>query len=271
MRYVLLGFLYIFINQSVKSQFEDDFLIREKFFFEVGQIEEFQERFNFDGKTKLLKYLKAEQPELEINREDFLVSLFDTSNVTFDPSLAKVFIDIVNDSVNPYYLDFYDNGWYAEVHCIFEYNGSSDSGKLILKNQFNADSSSKWVIAGVSSALINTPKSKDPLKILSPVSHGTDFIALYDIMQDGDNIQNYIANDYSIDTLTCFISMVHNNKIRLQQIYKVKYHFLQIPKWIFTVDYFNRKELSSGWLISGLERVKKEEKKKYKADILKIY
>ncbi|RLD60839.1 MAG: hypothetical protein DRJ05_03850 [Bacteroidetes bacterium] len=271
MRYFLLGFLYIFINQSVRSQFEDDFLIREKFFFEVGQIEEFQERFNFDGKTKLLKYLSDEQPELEINRKDLLVSLFDTSNESFDPSLAEAFINNVNDSINPYYLDFYDNGWYAEVYCIFEYNGNTDNGKLILKNQFNPDSSSKWVIAGVSSALIKAPDSKDPLKTLSPVSHGTDFIALYDIMRDGDNIQNYIANDYPIDTLTCFISLVHNNKIRLKQIYKVKYHFLQIPKWVFTVDYFNRKELSSGWLISSLIRVNKEEKKKYKADILKIY
>jgi hypothetical protein len=253
------------------SQLSNNFLIKEKFYFEVGQIEEFIERFNFEGETKLLSYLKINQPNLEISRLDFLYTLFITYEITSDKSLAHAFINYVNDSVNPQYLDFYDNDWYAEVSCIFEFNGNTDTGKLILKNQFNADSSSKWVITGVRSDLLKMPNSKDSLQILSPVSHGTDFIALYNILHDGENIQNYITNDYTLDTLTYFMSLVHFNKIKLKQIYKVKYHFLQIPKWIFTVEYFNRKDLNSGWLISDLIRINMEEKENYKTGILKIY
>ena len=271
MKYLYIVLLSLFFNQLVMSQFSDSFLIKEKFYFEVGQIEEFIERFNFEDKTKLLNYLDINQPDLEINRLDFLYTLFDTYDTTFNKPLAEAFIKNVNDSVNPQYLNFYDNHWYAEVNCIFELNGDSNEGKLILKNQFKADSSSKWVITGVSSDLLKFPNSKDSLKILSPVSHGTDFIALYDILQDGENIQNYITRDYTFDTLTYFISLVHFNKIRIEQIYKVKYHFLQIPKWIFTVEYYNRKGLSSGWLISDLYRTNLEEKENYEIDVLKIY
>ncbi len=271
MKYFHIVLLFLLFHQVGMSQFNDNFLIREKFYFEVGQIEEFIERFNFEDKTKLLNYLDINQPDMEISRLDFLYTLFDTFDTTFDKPRAEAFINNVIDSVNPQYLNFYDNHWYAEVNCIFELNGDSDEGKLILKNQFKQDSSSKWVITGVSSDLLKFPDSKDSLKILSPVSHGTDFIALYDILQDGDNIQNYITNDYSFDTLTYFISLVHFNKIRIKQIDKVKYHFLQIPKWIFTVEYFNRKGLSSGWLISDLNRTSSEEKENYKIDVLKIY
>jgi len=271
MKYIVIVLLFLFSNQVVMSQFSDNFLIREKFYFDVGQIEEFIERFNFEDKTKLLNYLSINQPDMEISRMDFLYTLFDTYDTTFDKSLAEAFINNVNDSVNPQYLNFYNNDWYAEVSCIFELNGSTNEGKLILKNQFKADSSSKWVITGVSSDILKFPDSKDSTKILSPVSHGTDFIGLYNILNDGENVQNYISSDHTFDTLTYFISLVHFNKIKLKRVNKVKYHFLQIPKWIFTVDYFNRKGHSSGWLISNLYRTNLEEKENYKIEVLKIY
>ena len=271
MKYYITVFMCLVSVQVVVPQFIDNHVIKERFYFEVGQIEEFIERFNFDGKTKLLNYLNINEPDLEINRIDLLYSLFDSYGPAFDKPLARAFINYVNDSVNPKYLCFYDNDWYAEVSCIFEMNGHTGTGQLILKNQFKADSSSKWVISGVSSEMLKFPDSKDSTVILSPVSHGTDFIALYNILQDGENIKNYIAKDFTLDTLTYFVSLANNNKIRLKQIYKVKYHFMQIPEWIFTVDYFNRKDLNSGWLISGLERMAREGKENYKIDVLKIY
>jgi serine/threonine protein kinase len=126
------------------------------------------------------------------------------------------------------------------------------------------------VITGISTEILELPKIKDSMRIISPVSHGTGFIALYDVFKDGANIQNYIAKDYIPDTLTYFISLMSLNKIKLTEVNKVKYHFLQIPGWAFTVDYFNRKELNSGWLISELKRMSNNEKRAYKKEILKI-
>lgn len=264
----LLFFLQIHFLLNAQQNSND--ILREKFYFEVIQIEEFIERFNFEEDNKLVVYLRTQNPDMDITRRKTISSLFNTIDTTFNAPLANTFINFVDDTLNPHFLDFYDNSWYAEVNCVFKIQNAIDTGQLILMNQHKEDLSSKWVIAGVKSKLLEMPASKDTLRILSPVSHGTDFIALYDIFKDGDNIQNYIARDFKIDTLTYFIALLNLSKIELKELLDVRYHFLQIPKWIFTVDYYNRKELNSGWLISKLQRVSIEEKENYKAQILRI-
>ncbi len=267
---IIVFILILFFSQLLKSQFSDIEQIREKFNYEVIQLEELIQRFNFDNDTKLLKYLINNYPDLSVDRKKFLITLFDNYNIQDQDSLINLFIDDVCDTTNPQYLNFYDHNWYAEVSCIIEYEQQVDTGKLILKNQFNHDSASKWVITGISTEILELPKIKDSMRIISPVSHGTGFIALYDVFKDGANIQNYIAKDYIPDTLTYFISLMSLNKIKLTEVNKVKYHFLQITGWVFTVDYFNRKELNSGWLISELKRMSNNEKRAYKKEILKI-
>ena len=264
-------FLFIlFFNQVLKSQFSSDEQIREKFNYEIIQLEEFIDRFNFDNDTKLLKYLAINYPDIEIERKGFLITLFDNFDIDYQEAMIKTFIEFVCDSANPQYLNFYNNSWYAEVSCIIECNQQIDTGKIILKNQFTSDSSSKWVISGIRSDILELPKSKDSLKIITPVSHGTGFIALNDVFKDGHNIQNYIDDDYSIDQLTYFMTLIYNNKIKLKEVSEVRYHFLQIPGWAFTIDYYNRKELNSGWLISELTKMNNGEKAKYEKEILYI-
>jgi len=270
MRNIVVLILIVSLSHVSKSQFTNNEQIREKFNYEIIQLDEFIQRFNFNNDTKLLKYLKENYPDLSIDRKGFLITLFDNYDIHRQDSLINIFIDYVCDTTNPQYLNFYDHDWYAEVNCVFEYQHSIDTGKIILKNQFNNDSSSKWVISGISAKMLELPESKDSMKIMSPVSHGTGFIALYDVFKDGTNIQNYISKDYSPDTLTYFITLIYFNKIKLRQVNEVKYHFLQIPGWTFTVEYFNRKELNSGWLISDLARMNNIEKVKYKKEVLRI-
>ena len=270
-RSFIIFIFILFFNQVSKSQFTNNEQIREKFNYEIIQLDEFIDRFNFDNDTKLLKYLAINYPDISIERKGFLITLFDNFDIDYHESMIKAFIDFVCDSANPQYLNFYDFNWYAEVNCIIEFNQRIDTGKIILKNQFNNDSSSKWVICGINSEILELPESKDSLKIITPVSHGTGFIALYDVFKDGANIQNYIADDYSIDKLTYFMTLMNYHKIKLKQVNKVKYHFLQIPGWAFTIDYYNRKELNSGWLISELKRMSNGDKDKYKKEILNIH
>ncbi len=269
-RFFILFLFTLIFAQVLKSQFSSDEQIREKFNYEIIQLEEFIDRFNFDNDTKLLKYLAVNFPEIEIERKGFLITLFDNFDINYKESLIKSFINVVCDSANPQYLNFYNNNWYAEVSCIIEFNQQIDTGKIILKNQFYSDSSSKWVISAIDSELLELPKSKDSSKIITPVSHGTDFIALNDVFKDGVNVQNYMEDDYPIDKLTYFLTLLYYHKIKLKQINKVRYHFLQIPEWAFTIDYYNRKELNSGWLISELNKMSYPEKEKYKEEILNI-
>jgi len=59
-------------------------------------------------------------------------------------------------------------------------------------------------------------------------------------------------------------------KNKFIQIDKIAYHLLQIDGWVVNVDYYNRSDYNSGWLISKLIKVNNKEKEIYKSKILNI-
>ncbi len=270
MRGLLLFSLVIFICQLTTAQFDDDLVFKERFNLEVIQIEEFFQRFNYSDNTRLIKYLHNNYPDLKVNRRAFVKSLFESTYYNNNVLLINSFVDYICDKNNPIYVDFYDKEWFAEVQIVIEAQGRVEDAKLILKSQLAADSSSKWVIEGVSSELFNIPRTGDSMGILSPVSHGTDFIALYNIIKNGKNVINYFSDDFNIDQLTFLAVLMYYNKISIKDIKSIKYHFLQIPDWLFTVSYINRKELNTGWLITELKLLSHREKEVYKNEILNI-
>ena len=263
--------VYLTFYISGKSQFSNQD-VKEKFNYEIIQVEEFIERFNFDNNTKLLQYLNSNNPDLMLERKVFMTSLFDQYGNQFDNKqyLVNGFIDFVCNENNPKFLSFYDGNWYAEVECILEFQDQQKPARLTLVSQVDADSSSKWVIAGVQSDLLNLPESKDSLRIMTPVSHGTGFISLHNIFKDGENVKNYLQDDFSPDELTSLALMMYFNTLKLIEVSEITYHFLQIPHYVFTLEYINRKELNSGWLITNLFYMNQNEKKEYKKDKLNI-
>lgn len=270
MRYIIIGFLLLISSQFALAQFSDNSQVREKFSYEIIQIEEFIERFNVDKSTKLLKYIKEQNPDMVVDRREFITTLFDYNYYITEESLISEFVDFACNPSDPFYLSFYDSDWYAEVSCLVEYQNKEDIARLIMMNQFEADSASKWVISGVSCKLFEFPESKDTMAILSPVSHGTGFIALHNAFNDGKNAQNYITDDLVMDELSYMVFMMKSNKIDIKEVSGTKYHFLQIPGWALTIEYLNRKELNAGWLITNLRKLSPEEKEIYKKDVLNI-
>ncbi len=262
--------LVICFSQLTLAQFDDDLVFKERFNIEVIQIEEFIQRFNFNNNTRLIKYLSENYPEISPNRRMFVASLFDYHFSENNVLLVNSFLDYVCDTINPLFLNFYDKNWFAEVSCLFEVQGEEDSARLTLMSQAAADSSSKWVITGVSSELLTLPEANDSLGILSPVSHGTDFIALYNIFKGGINVRNYLPDSFKLDKLSYLAILMYLKKISIKEISNTKYHFLQIPGWAFTVKYINRKENNTGWLISDLRLLNQTEKEVYKKDVLGI-
>lgn len=267
----LVGIFFLIVCNQVFSQFPDDKTIREDFIFEVIQIEEFIQRFNFDTTNRLFNYLMITEPDVKLNRKSILYSLTNYSDTSISKKDIRKFFELINDSSNPRYLNFYDQGWYAEVECILQYRDSSYPAKIFLKSEVSDTNTSKWVIVGVKSGLLFLQNDKDTSNFFSPVSHGTDFVALHNFFKDTRNLPNYLSKDFALDTLTYFVSLVANRKLKLTEIIKVRYHFTQIPKWIFIVEYFNRREPNAGWLISKLIPASDMDKKNYIRKVLCMY
>lgn len=256
--YVLFFWLGSFC--CVYGQLDSDEAIREKFMFEVVHIEEFMERFNFDSDTKLLGYLRAENPEMDIDRKYILSKLIKLKQNDGNSFLVEEFINFVADSVNPQYLSYYDCDWYAELNCTFQSGSGQIPVTLWLTTEIRADSASKWVIRNIKSKELAGNCAVNPGQILGPVSHNVDFAGLHNCLSDSENLMNYFSGDFCPEPLTYFFTLLQLKSIRLDRIDSIQFHFLQIPKWVFRVEYINVKDLQSGWLITELNRVSRPDK-----------
>lgn len=243
-----------------------------QFAFQVKQIDEFFERFNFDNSspTFLKKYLDNNNLKNKDipNREFFLKSLFVHDSP--DTILVKEFISFIDNSKPLILLTFYDSNWYALLSCDFSFLGKPKTVQLVMKNQVKGKEQSKWVIFSVKSELFKYPKSIDSTRIMSPMSHAVDFMTLNKAFADKTNSSNYYRKDLQVDELSVFQFLVQNNILKFEKLNSINYYFFQIPDWFFRVDYFNRQSNNSGWLISQIMKMTVEDKIKLKKEILNI-
>ncbi|MEM6634027.1 MAG: hypothetical protein AAF694_30405, partial [Bacteroidota bacterium] len=106
---------------------------------------------------------------------------------------------------------------------------------------------------------------------LNPVSHGTDFINLKQMFQSPKKyLRSYLYKDFSSGGLPLFINELIEGKIKFQYINSISYHFLQIDGWALIVSKFLRESPNSGWLISDLQPLTKQQKMQYKETILHL-
>src|SRR4030095_15799828 len=112
-------------------------------------------------------------------------------------------------------------------------------------------------------------QSKIKTKIISPTSHGTNFVSLKRAFEDKENLSGYFETIYfKRSHMLEFYNAVLNHEIEFQDVVKIKYHFLVADKWIFTVENFPRESLNSGWLINKLQSVSSIEMESYKNKLL---
>ena len=233
----------------------------ENFAFQVKLVDEFIERFNNTDSTLIKKYLKEEY-NLEVDRHDLIVSLFNFSGKEWNKELIANFLNDVLQTSQPPYLSFYDTEWYAKVVCLANYKMKPISFELILSVQYDQTSSTvNWAIRSLNSEALGLCGNFEFSKLLPPSAHGNHFLELrrvfaspekyYDPKQDNNNLMNKL------------LRLAQRNELVFQGVKDVSYHFLQIDKWILEVEEFERNMENSGWLISELVKADASEKEKY--------
>ncbi|MES2731453.1 MAG: hypothetical protein V4714_06880 [Bacteroidota bacterium] len=242
----------------------------DNFALEVKQVDEFIERFNNDNNALIRKYIQKIDPKFKFERKQLLKTLFNSTDTTWNRADVDRFIRHVSDSSRPVYLSFFDDSWFAELHCTVLYKGKEEHMKLIMKVQREKNNASKWVFASAIANFLKLPKSADPVVSLNPMSHAVGFIALDRALNDKKNVRNYLPRGFESNTLAVFIQETRNNLLTIQQVNSITYHFLQAEGWIFTLENYNRQGRNSGWLISKLMPANGAMKFQYKNDILNL-
>jgi hypothetical protein len=277
LRIGLLIVVCFLINRAHGQVYDNDESAKEKhFIYEVKQIDEFFERFNNDSSSFIRGVYKSYRIKYRIDRSRLIKSLFNYETKSWDTSAINNFVFSVTDKRNPGNLDFYGDDWFAELECKFQYNTSTFVVPLILKIVTTSNKGAKWVIEGVGAIPVKNritvaemPSSQDITKCISPSSHAANFVSLKKAFADKENLPNCFGDLFlNKPNALEFYNAVLNNQIEFLYVKHVKYHFLLKEKWIFTVEYFPREELNSGWLINDLKEVSADEMENYKRKFL---
>lgn len=243
----------------------------------VKQLNQFINRFNncedlLTGERKsdsLLKLQRHNLSQFELSRKRILLTLFNhKDSVSVKRKDIIDFVNFVSVDSNNVKLSYYDKDWFATVKCSMKLFDRYVMLTLVLKNIGNANSGYRWMIQSLKSDLkFESSTITDSLKFISPMNHELGFMDLYNVFSEPKYIMHYVGKKFDTDQSGAMLFLIQAGLLKYEKIEAVRYHFLQVDGWTFTVEDFNRSEKNSGWLISDLIRSTNEQKELYKRKV----
>jgi hypothetical protein len=270
--------LFFVFNHLSGQVFVNSAGAREKHFvYEVKQIDEFFERFNDDPNSFIRKEYDSYHIKYNLTRAQLIKSLFNYEGRSWDSTLINEFVQTAVNVNRPLLLDFYGDGWFAEANCRFEYNATVIEIPIILRIEADAHKRAKWMIAAIKPNSIRqevkmlpvADSMKKQVKFINPASHANSFIELGRVFEDKAHLSDYFeAPFFKRANSIGFYNALLKSQIRFIAVKNIKYHYVQVAPWIFTVENFQRKALNSGWLINNLKSATESEKVLYIKNLL---
>ncbi len=268
--------LLCIIQSSVHSQYFDKIAEDESMLYaHTKQVNQFFRRFNGEedryGERLPVNDANYQDPAY---RRTFIDLLFDQQNTTIDALIKNEFIYKCTQADQQKFLNFHGGDWFAEVKTTFKYKGIDQDLILFLKIQ-EEKIGSKWVITNVIfepflDLFIDADKlPEEERKFLHPLSHELDFMNLIKVFTSKAVLEQYAEKEFKPDYLTLFIYEYRKLNLKFVTIKDVKFHFFQLDDWYFELSEFNRNINNSGWLISNLLKINKEDQKVLRALIFK--
>ena len=253
--------------QAIGQTHLPDMAFDREFTAQVKSIDEFMARFNGDEiKTGVMS---------DSLRRDNILSLFDfkmSHEGLNDDDFKQQLIDFTNTAINwEKRLLLSSKGVIAEAKCIVHYAGKQHVVTLLMKRDSTAKGNNKWGIEGVC-GLEKLKLYDDKRVTISPVDHETHFISLQDFFQSNWTlVPSLRANDKEIDQMSFFFGLCVAKAIDFVRVDELKFHFMDMPSYIFVVEEIGRKGTNSGWLITKIKKtLNSSEKKQYYNNLLNI-
>jgi hypothetical protein len=162
-------------------------------------------------------------------------------------------------------LSVEDTNLYAEANAVFMANSSKQIKiPIVLQVSKSKSNRVKWMIAGVANYVYSdkaeghTPQNTnlwDSSKYIPLTAYATDFVCLNNILSRNMEAKYYFTSSLSnTKNGQSFISGIQSGALKFNYIEEVKFHFFQVPQWEMIVEYFQRNEFNSGWLINNIRR-----------------
>lgn len=221
----------------------------------VALVDEFIKRFNHDNPSPHSPELSAAETKIAD-----IIQLFNGANFSSaDDPLMLAAMDFAHDATaEGTRLQYIDSTWYARATCHATYRKKPVEFNLLLKVQARAGKKDmyRWVICGVEGDLFSLePEETGSGFMIFPDDHETNFMSLSDMTaSQTESIRLYASDTVSVDPLSVFMAMVYGGQLKIEYVKPLEFVFTQVPGWEFTIRFFDREELNSGWLIDSIIR-----------------
>ncbi len=228
-------------------------LNKDMFRSRVGMIDEFMTRFNLEEYSPLVNTNDANKNRMNI------YSLYNIELMSSSQELINLGIEFA-DSVlkNNIKLAYSDSNWVAKATCVGTLSKKEVNFVLYLGVQPRGTDMYKWVIKAAEGEFLTLKtKSSNSDLMIGPDNHEINFMTLSDITISPNN-KNIIAfshNDYVVEPLTVFNTLVYQGLLRIDSVSDLVFIFDQVPGFQFEVKYVNNESSNAGWLINRIIRL----------------
>jgi hypothetical protein len=250
-------------------------VLKKKFTSAVDQLDEFIDRFNHQDPMFLEAFPNRPKRPLSAERAFLVKTLFDPHS-NLDPTTKEGFLNTIVNPSRPQMLDFADRDWYASLNCKMLLDGKPVTAKMILRFELDSNGATAWRIQSASAPWLHAEAHNLSIpnrlhrRGLNPASHGNGFISMHRAFLSPETFPDNLADSANLSAKQ-MAALVVSNRLKLDRITTIQYHFLQINGYLFTVADITAPEGEpSGFLINRLVRASSEEKRKYKRTILHL-
>lgn len=225
------------------------------------QVNQFFRRFNGEEDQKGNRYYETDKDFRSVElRKNYLTILFNADNSGISKEQKKQFINDVTDKQQPKYLNFHEDGWFAEVNAVFTRGGKEENILLFFKIQKQGQGY-EWALEKASVEAYESAFTKDSSSgksFIHPMSHELDFMNLNKAFRNNKGV-DFTARSFKPDYLSIFLYELANKRITFKTVKDLKFHFFQCEGWYFQISEFNRSGYNRGWLISDLTPINEEQ------------
>lgn len=248
---LLFNFTDIYAQIIIKDMYLDVFATTY-----VKSIDEFMLRFNAEELHPDLDTTRVENVRLRS-----ILTLFDLQQFEVRDSIVVEQLISFADTVckKDVRLGF-ESGLYAEASCTFSFNKKDVPINLVFVYEPIQGDIYRWALAGVNSLVENNVLDTLRNGYINPTQHGVRFTELSAASID---FTRYVSAHKNIDQMSYLLGMLESDHFKYVDCNKVRFHFLQVPGYIFIVDEVNRLSNNAGYLIKSLIRTKRSDKLEY--------
>lgn len=231
---------------------------------QVKSINEFVARFNGDEAKPGLSLDSVDREKNLVSLCDFNMPHRGVSDEAFRKKLRDFIHTIINWNGR---LSITEKTVLAEALCKIKYEGKEYRFTFILQREKMSNGNMRWAISDVKGVSALQLYSEKRLTI-SPVDHETHFMGLQDIFQENRKIVPATRmSGRNLDDMSFFFGLCVAKAIHFIQVDKLKFHFMDIPGYVFTVEEIGREGTNSGWLITNIQKMDDNVKEEYRQNM----